>query len=470
MRSTFLGFETAKRGIQANQKGLDITGQNITNINTPGYTRQRVDFISVSGSTNDRIRRIGVGNAGQGVAFSGVSQIRNEFLDARFRNEFAQTGYYDKAVSMLDGIEAVLNEVNTGLKPALSDVINSLHDFSGKPDQITNANIVRSTTKSMADLVNHIQSQLSQLQQQYTSDLHVDITNLNNQLKEVSLLNESIAQQMLTSDTPTDTTNVNELLDQRNMILDQLSQYGNIRVTMELDGTATVSMNDHPVVFGNQSEQINLLKQPNGTVNLTWQTNGQPVILSSGTIKASNDFINGTAGITKGVPYYQAQLNQFAFALSDLMNSTFTNEDGSFKQLIEFQGNTMKLTSDFEQNPGYILSTTNSLDNKEILSLIHRLEHPVSLSQFNGTLADFVDSYVTTLGQDISFYSSRYDVSMAIVNDIEHRRDSISGVSLDEEGAQLMMYDKAYKATARLMTTMDEALDIIINRTGLVGR
>ena len=116
------------------------------------------------------------------------------------------------------------------------------------------------------------------------------------------------------------------------------------------------------------------------------------------------------------------------------------------------------------------LKVNGALDNKPILSIISKLEGKNTLDKYVGSLSDFVSSYVTTLGQDKSYYESRYEVSVSITEDIQNRRDSVSSVSLDEEGANLMLYDKAYKAVSRLMTAMDEFLDILINKTGLIGR
>ncbi|MGL5978352.1 MAG: flagellar hook-associated protein FlgK, partial [Erysipelotrichaceae bacterium] len=258
MRSTFLGFETARKGMAASQKGIDITGQNITNMNTSGYTRQRVDFVSVSAPTNARYRSVGTSNAGQGVNMGGVSQIRNPYLDARFRSEFADTGYHDKALSILDGIESVLNEVEGGLKPVFNDLLAALQDFSSKPDQVTNANIVLSSVKSVTQMIRSLSKQLDTLGEQYVFDLTVDVKNVNALMEKITDLNKSISESVANQTNPSDTTNINELLDQRNLLLDELGQYGNIRVIDQGDGTVSVEMNEHKIIDGTWHEQINL--------------------------------------------------------------------------------------------------------------------------------------------------------------------------------------------------------------------
>lgn len=475
MRSTFLGFETARRGLMASQKGLDITGQNITNINTPGYTRQRLDFVSLSGNHRDRFRNSGVSNAGQGVLATGVSQIRNQFLDARFRNENAQTSYFDSALSILNSTEAVLNEMSSGFKPILSGLITSLHGFAQFPDQATQANIVKTSTKSFVNMLNHVSSQLSQVQDQYRTNLKLEVNDLNQQLIRIRSFNESISNLMMHDPQATNTTVVNELLDQRNLAVDNLSKHFNIHVKNESDSTITIRVNDHIVLSNQRMEQINMTQQEDGRMQLRWQTNGNPLMMTAGSVKANLDFINGTSGDLKGIPFYQKQIDVLAQKFATTMNQAFSNGDGTSKKLIHFDAkspaSTMTLAEQFDLNPRFIISEgASNLDNRAIHQLIKNLEQSQDFNGFHGTFSDFIEHYGVTLAQDISFFESRLNVSLAISHDIQQHRDSISGVSLDEEGVQLMKFEKAFKAMARLMTTMDEAIDIIINRTGLVGR
>ncbi len=477
MRSTFLGLETARKGLVANQKGLDVTGQNITNVNTEGYTRQRIDTISVSSATHSNIRQLGTSAVGQGVLVIGVSQIRDKQLDVRFRSEMGETAYYDKTLSILDGIETILNEIGSGIQPVLSGFVSALQGLSANPDQVTNANIVLSNAKSMTQILRHYSSQLDQLKSQYSTDLEIDVDNTNTLIKKISELNTSIKNELGQSTSELDTSNVNELLDKRNSLIDQLSQYGNLTAVYNQDGSVNVSFNEHTIIGNGFMEQINLQKNTNGTSNLTWQSTGDSIILESGTLKASLDFINGQGGLTNGIPYYQNQLDLFATRFADILNASFVQNDGSLKTLIDIDGlnpaHSITVNEKWLSQASYLiddLKTNGSLDNTPILNIIAKLEGKNTLGTFVGSLSDFVTSYVTTLGQDKNYFESRYDVSLSITEDLQSRRDSISSVSLDEEGANLMVYDKAYKAVSRLMTAMDEFLDVIINKTGLVGR
>ena len=111
LRPTFLGFETAKRGLAVSQKSLDIVGNNLSNIDTAGYTRQRLDTTSVAPSAySTRVATSRVGLTGQGVDALGVSQMRDAFLDKRFRDEYSQASYNTQVTSILTDLEAALGD------------------------------------------------------------------------------------------------------------------------------------------------------------------------------------------------------------------------------------------------------------------------------------------------------------------------------------------------------------------------
>ena len=111
VRSTFLGIEVSKRGLAVSQKGLDITSNNVAYINTPGYTRQRVDISSVNISGKYMYSSGAIDNAGQGSQIDGIAQIRNKFLDVRYRDSNANTGYYEQQVSILTGVQNAIDEI-----------------------------------------------------------------------------------------------------------------------------------------------------------------------------------------------------------------------------------------------------------------------------------------------------------------------------------------------------------------------
>lgn len=157
MRPTFLGFEASKTALYASQKALDITGHNLSNISTQGYTRQRADQVSVSaGSYNSRYSLNMAVYGGMGTNINGIEQIRDTRLDQAFRNEYCNTGYYDQKSAMLGDIESVLQELDLGadgngygLRSSIENLYKSLEDFSYNASSESHANIVATDRKSV---------------------------------------------------------------------------------------------------------------------------------------------------------------------------------------------------------------------------------------------------------------------------------------------------------------------------------
>ncbi len=162
MRPTFMGFETAKSAIFTNQKSLDIVGNNLSNVDTNGYTRQRVDRAAVAQSSfSTRIASNRTGLAGQGVEALGVSQTRDAFLDKCFRDEYAMASYHGQAADILSSIQNVLVDGKditsaSGIQGAIEQIYKSLNEYIKEPTLDSGANIVMSAFKNMCQVINQL--------------------------------------------------------------------------------------------------------------------------------------------------------------------------------------------------------------------------------------------------------------------------------------------------------------------------
>ena len=512
MRSTFLGLETARKGLSASQKGLDITGHNISNVNTDGYTRQRVDFVSVSNEGHPYRTNDGkISQAGQGVQMQGVSQIRDKFLDKRYRDEYANTSYYETAKNILTALQDSFDEVSSeNLNAKFEALLESLQNWSNNPNEEIYASIVKSATSNVNQTIKQFHKQLTDVADQQIYDTQVLVNSTNTCLQKIVDINRAILlentnelNEMYTS---------NELQDSRNLLLDELAGYGDINVTYETDGTTTVTMNGHTVIDGTWCESINLYTYNDKTIGMKWQSTGDNIILESGSLRANMDYVNGNTGDVRGIQYYLGVMDGFANKFAEIMNTSikeyvydetgkqiYVKPDGTetttpdlangdvpktqFKTLIApddggdvIMAGNINIAKEWNANPGYAITDVQTdgvegnLVTTDILRLINNLSSSVKIGSYEGTLTDFITTYNTDVGTDIVYMGSRYDASDIITTDLANRRDAVSGVSLDEEGANLMMFEKAYNAVARVMTAMDEALDKLINGTGLVGR
>jgi len=515
-RPTFLGFETGRKGLAVAQKGLDITGHNLMNINTPGYTRQRVDQVSVSAyGYTTRFGGTKVDFAGQGVDITGIYQTRNAYLDKRFREEYSDTSYYDQKVSILGDISAIVDEMaetGGGLMNAVNTISSALQGLTvDKADDRSYANILRTAFQGMVQTLHEYDNKLTKVANQQKYDLTIAIDEVNRKFREVAGLNRQIMDEVAVDTSDTGFYGPNELLDKRNLLLDELAQYGDLDVVEEMDGTLTVSMGDHVVVKGEESDKLQYLEFSDGLVSLAWNSTAKEVKLSSGSLKATLEMINGRGpnlqtahdSPEKGVPYYKDQLDTFARTFANVMNNILPNtltsqgEPSSiqYKQLVgavitDESGKTVVTTQPGHVTAGnitvseewaaqvdYVFPSSTSATNAQYFTKMNTLltsdtstEFYTNGQKFTGSFRDFVtDVYDTCVGEE-SYLMGRQEASAAITDQLLDERDDISAVSKDEETTNMMMYQRYFQAVSRMMTTMDEVLDVVINKMGLVGR
>lgn len=227
--STFGAFTTARLGVYAAQKGLDVTGHNITNINTTGYTRQRVDQMSLRVGSSGRYVSKYDTIIGSGVLCTGVSQLRDPFLDIRFRNEQASVGAMDAKLSGLEELSRVLDEVSKGdgkgiIEAQFNDLVTQLHNLSDKVGQEEFDTLVRSSANSLVRLFNKFDEQLSTIKENTDAGFRQDIETVNTILNNIRDLNDTIMKSEIHGDSAL------ELKDQRNLLIDDLSRYMKVNV------------------------------------------------------------------------------------------------------------------------------------------------------------------------------------------------------------------------------------------------
>lgn len=230
--STFGAFTTARLGIYASMAGLTVTGNNISNINTYGYTRQALDQMSFYSGAADRYAPA-YGNIGQGVLVTGVSQLRDPYLDIRYRNEQASVGATTAKLNGLSGLSTILDEVGKGdgdgvVEKQLKDLIDKLNTYNtenaGK-DEFDS--LVRASADSLVKLLNTYAGKLEGLQKDADKAFRQDLERVNTVMSRIRDLNQSIRKSEIRGD------NALELRDERNLLLDELSGYVKINVTYE---------------------------------------------------------------------------------------------------------------------------------------------------------------------------------------------------------------------------------------------
>ena len=509
MRPTFMGFETATRGLMANQKSLDIVGHNLSNMGVTGYTRQRVDLVSLS--TNMRYTRYSQNSAnfaGQGVGIYGVSQLRNTFLDKRFREEYSDVGYYGVTSSVLDDISSVLDEIEPAtMGNAMTSFQNAWNDIMMKvtTESVGAANVRAEATK-IVQVFRQMSSKLDNVWNQQEYNLKIDVDKVNSILERVAQLNDTISKERFNSmEVGNENYQPLELLDQRNVLLDQLSEFGDITYQEHSDGQITVKMGGMVVVDNDKFETMQMrtssLDESSKTVSVFWNSTGQEVNFMSGGIRGSMDMLNGRGvsgaasngeTFNQGIPYYRDKIDEFARTFADAFNNVIEVADSSgnphvppqYKTLFSFTNDSqmnasnIRISDAWEADATYLITDVlgkvdkGGKDENSFAAAAYKLfSKDLDFGEFQGSINNYIRFYSNTkLNNDKAFADSRLEASSSITDNLLNQIQKVSGVSMEEEGVDMMMYKKAYDAVSRVFTTLDEMLDKLINGTGIVGR
>jgi flagellar hook-associated protein 1 FlgK len=530
MASTFSGFYVARSGIAAARANLQTTGQNMTNVNTPGYTRQRVDTYAV-GSSGNNMRYSNKADlaVGEGVETGGISQLRDPYLDIRYRVENAKAGKTGTELDALNDLETVFDETKkNGINTQFTDLMKQLQSFAGTPSDSSLENIVKNSSLLLTKALNNAAQQISTIRKQQVDSLQNNsIEKVNNLLKNIAQLNSQIKSADV-SQTP-----ALELMDQRNSMLDELSQYANIEVTPKMvpvgAGRQVAELNINLVssngnrfnlVSDNQYNQFDLQRDSNAAlkdpVTMTLKTSsGSDVFAGDGVTPLKNTDVAGgsfggslamlndkgeftSKGAERGIGYYESILNKLASEFAGMMNqSNSTNTAQNNKPLFAASDGSSTITaanislSDSwnqatgpyftvtKQDP--VTGVTSSTPGDNILAIIKKFSEEKTFTTignnsaggntlFTSSINSFMAKISGTLAlqvQDVTRQDATYN---ATLTDIETHKTSISSVDVNEEGINLIMYNQALTASSRFMTTMDEAMDTIINNMGRVGR
>lgn len=519
MTSTFHGLETAKRSIFTTQTALNTTGHNISNANTVGYSRQRVNFsaarpIEAYGYSHSTA----AGQLGTGVEATSITRVRDKFLDSQYYSEYKWLGNYTVQTDTLDKLETIVNEPSdTGLQTVISNFWNSWSDLSKTPESSDGRAVLVEQTKAMMDAFNYTSKQLSDLKTDLTENAQINLDNLKSISSTIANLNGQIQRIEGIGD------DANDLRDQRDKLVDELSGLANIKVSDLSDGY-TITMGSMTLVAGKSAEASQGLTLDDMTAAITSGDLDNGAIY--GTIQSRDKYVqgyvdqlnqmantiaNGDIEVTipkgsvlpegtvlNGVTYSTANGNREIMealkvtvqGLNGLhqLGYTMNGEQGE-PLFTDADGNTDNLTAaNIQLNPKIVADPTLLATSMRVTLNADGTETVVSgnnsmavlMSQardtkfaFDGTdsntISGFFRSIVGQLGVQSQEMQRLQSNQKTIVEQVDSRRMSVSGVSLDEEMSDLVKFQHAYNASARVMTVIDETLDRIINSMGRVG-
>ncbi len=283
MASTFHGLETARRGLFTTQSALNTTGHNIANANTAGYSRQVVNMtasrpIDAVGFT----KSAAAGQLGTGVEASAITRVREKFLDNQYRNEYKSHGNFTVQLDTLEKLEGIVNEPSdTGLRTVISNFWNSWSDLSKNPENADGRKVVMEQTMAMVDAFNYTAKQLTDLKDDLTENVEINLSTVNSLTTSIAQLNGEIRRIEGLGDS------ANDMRDQRDLLTDQLSGLVNIRVEDQANGYR-ITMGGAELVQGTTSSPLDI-----GAITTAFDSGDLNSGTIYGTILSRDHFVEG---------------------------------------------------------------------------------------------------------------------------------------------------------------------------------
>jgi len=469
MRPTFFGLDIARRALQAQMRALDVVGHNIANANTPGYSRQVAIFATTPPYPAPMLNSmIQAGQVGTGVQIEAIRRLRDQFVEMQLRNETESLGRWNARYEALKQVELFLAEPSDyGLRDALDQFWQSLQDLHQQPESDAARAVVRERALLLAASFQHVHKQLTDLRLDLNRLVELEVQKVNTLIERLANINAQIHRVHLSGHDP------NDLLDQRDQLILELAEIVDISVLERDNRTVQISINGFSIVDGEQWIALQAVKDPSDNMlYVHWSVTGQKLNITNGRLAG---VLEARDQLVKG---YLDDIDLLAKTVIDRFNEQhekgYTLENPPQTGITFFTGTGAKdiaVDNNILQNLALIAASGDGTPGNGANALaLSRVFHEPFTELGNVSIADYLRSIVASVGVTTQQAHSMVTSQTALVDHLHARRESVSGVSLDEEMIDMVRFQQAYAAAARVVTAMDEALETIILRMGLVGR
>lgn len=508
MASTFAGLSIATRGLYAAQAGLLVTNNNVSNAETEGYSRQTVKQSAVGAAAI----YVGKGVLGGGVQVDSVNRVRNIRLDEKYWTENTDLGEWTAKSETLTEIEEIFTSDTDDFSDLMDEFYAALEDLSTDPSDSTARTTLRSVAEEVCSWLNNASEDLTQIQEDLNTEVSITVAQINSYIQQIADLNDQIRLAAASG------ASTNELEDQRTLLVDELSELVDIEVTQSTDDAAdfTITTTGGTLVSDGTAKLLETYQNTDGLYSIRWQSTGNSFEPNGGSLKACLDLRDGTGSDSEyqGIPYYVEQLNEFArtfaeafnegiyadgtdhgsghadgygangdtgirffsynetsssdmqSAIDALVTAGSTTEEATDEVYENITAANISLTSDIlDEDTGLSnIAAASAADEEENNDVVNSI---ISMLQDNdlynkGTPEDFMNSIIAALGTNSASAQRMADNQETIVSNVDDRRTSVSGVSTNEETANLTIYEQAYEASAQMVTVWNEVYDVTV--------
>lgn len=468
-------LDVGRRGMAVSQTALNTTSHNIANKTTEGYSRQRVD-IEANPAIDSGNHRLGTGsNVGA------ISRTNSPWLEKQLEREGSEFAFLDGKASALGRLEGVLNEQSVkGLNAAISDFFNSFRELANNPESAVPRTQVRESARQLVKNFQDANNQIRSLETELNKSIQANVNDVNVMAKEIASLNERIMKAEISG------ANANDERDKRDLIVKKLSEKLDIGYAEDsTTGMINITAGKTGILVAGTS--ASLMKSnfaPDGSAQIFTMPNGE----SGARFDITEQFTRGSIGAAldvrgSTVVDLMDSLNELAYTIADEVNNvhregfdrynqqgmdffdmgTQYDEDGN--PTGDFSIDSLKLNKQLEKDVGRIAvaSKANAPGDNTVANAIHSLQFKTVMSNGKTTFDDYYNKKVAEVGLLSKQIGSELESQKFSVDQLKNMRESLSGVSLDEEAAKMIEFQKSFEASAKMIQMADQMFDTIIN-------
>lgn len=457
MSLNFSAFEIGRRALNANQFGINITGQNIANINTPGYSRRRVQLvegqpINISGYA-----------IGTGVTVAGVQSFRDNLIQSRIQTETGIAGRLTAFRDSLAPVETALQgSENGGLQNALSNFFGSFRDLDANPNSVSLRAIVAQKGSALANSFQSTRARLDTIRLSTDEQIRSTVDQVNTLSGQIAGLNDQIRNiQNAGGDT-------SALRDQRSELVSQISEFAGVHQTENSDGTVNLTIGEgRSLVNGDRAFTLQANNTPPlGLATITLE--GQPATFDEGRIRGLQDAITQTTSQIDSLDNLAAAVVQRVNTLHTSGTDLDGNAGGNFfNNTPPVTAANISINAAITANPRLVVASaqTQPGQNGTIAGEIANLltDPNTTVGTRTGSFSSIFGSLLSEAGTYINSADNDLQTQASIIAQATAQRDAVSGVSLDEEAINLLQYQKAFEAAARFIKVADEMTQTILS-------
>ncbi len=444
-------IEASRSGLQAAEKQQSVTGQNIANVNTPGYSRQRTDLSPNAGNINGM-------TVGQGVSVDDVTRIRHELIDEQIHTQNSQLGGFEEKASALEQVESVFaSGVGGDLDESIAEFFNSFRQLASNPESSSLREDVARKASTMTGKFQNIDSRLNEITESIVSKGQDLLNKVNELLEDLAKLNDSIRQAEAKGGEDT------EALDRQVSKMEELSKLIDVDTRRAENGTLEVNIGGINLLENDNAKNLTAEADPDGNIFRARLEGSKVVDVKGGQLGAVSELVQ------EDVRAYQDELDNIAEFMVNRVNEehaqgyNLNDETGiDFFNPDDTSASSISINSDISEDVRTIAASSeeNEPGNNDVAINISGITDETTSS--GRSLHESAVGLASRAGSELNEARGGIEAAESAKNMLSNQQESISGVNLDEELTDLITQQNAYQASARVLNNAQQMFDTLL--------